>query len=208
MSKMYASQSEAIQKSQTAATPTSAGTAQNTVEAARQKELERHFAPQEVDLGPSSSTSAERTQTVRNLAAGPQADIFPPKNPHIRIGRDGKPYIPRRFRNQRTSADIERDKAVEEVLRENRTETFAAAAEEEDWGEGEEADERMAERFRMEYLNEMDAAAAARRDREKESQRNREKKKEKIEEVLRGPKLGGSRSVRLRYIEGQLAKKG
>lgn len=207
MSKMHSSQSKTIQNSQTVST----AAAQAASEPGKQKELERHFAPQEVDLGRLPSTNSEQPRTVRNLAVGAQvtqADILPPNDPHVRIGRDGKPYIPRRFRNRRTSADIERDKAVEDVLHENRTETFAMAPEEEDWGEGEDADERMAERFRREYLNEFDAAAAAKRDRERDQARNRDKKKEKVEEVLRGPKLGGSRSVRQRFIEEQLAKKG
>jgi hypothetical protein len=175
-----------------------------------EKEVERHYAPQEVEL-PSSSKNAAMQSISRDGA--------PKKDPRIRIGRNGKPYIPRRFRNGRTSADIERDNAVEAVLRENAPSTFDPSATEppkegeEEWGEGEDADERLAEAFRKEYMAEAEATRKREREREVERQRERERDAKKsgkgggVEDVLRGPKLGGSRSARMRYIEEHTGKK-
>lgn len=194
MKELYASQDENPPSKTEGATP-SIGTNNFTPGATKQKdkEIERHFAPQEVDLGSSSRNPASQKE--------PQP---PAKNPYIRIGRDGKPYIPRRFRNRRTDADIQRDNAVDAVLHENAPGAFDTAEwEQQEWGEGEEADERLAEAFRREYLNEVDEA----RKRELDSQREREKKKVKVDEVLRGPKLGGSRSARMKYIEEHMGKK-
>ncbi|KAI0889828.1 uncharacterized protein GGS22DRAFT_149234 [Annulohypoxylon maeteangense] len=120
----------------------------------------------------------------------------------VRLGRDGKPWRPR---NRRTSDDVRRDQLVEEILRENRLdvyETPTPPATATPGAEGAEAaDDRIAEEFRREF---MDAQA--------ERQQKRKKpanappgggaagagggKGQKDEDVLKGPKLGGSRNVR------------
>ncbi|KAM0330002.1 hypothetical protein ACHAQA_004171 [Verticillium albo-atrum] len=118
-----------------------------------------------------------------------------------RLGRDGKPW---RQRNRRTSDDLARDKLVEDILRENRLDVYenptppqsgTPAAPDDD------ADDRLAEEFRRDF---MDAMAQRR-------QQNAQQRKKAPaggaggggggpgkpdEDVLRGPKLGGSRSAR------------
>ncbi|KAI2781733.1 hepatocellular carcinoma-associated antigen 59-domain-containing protein [Daldinia loculata] len=115
----------------------------------------------------------------------------------VRLGRDGKPWRPR---NRRNSDDIKRDQLVEEILRESRLDVYEAptpppAAP----GSGAEddgaADDRIAEEFRREFMDAM-------------AQRQQKRKKPTNappgsgpgaaadEDVLKGPKLGGSRNVR------------
>lgn len=71
----------------------------------------------EIDLGPDSTrTNIERT--VKMLENGEEEEEEEgPKKGKVRLGKDGKPW---RGRKRRTSEDIQRDKLVEEVLRESR----------------------------------------------------------------------------------------
>ena len=71
----------------------------------------------EVDLGPdATSLNISRTEAAKRRLQGghPEPEEVPGK---VRLGKDGKPRRPRRRRN---SGDIQRDKLVEEVLRENK----------------------------------------------------------------------------------------
>jgi hypothetical protein len=71
----------------------------------------------EIDLGPDSTrTNIERT--VKMLENGEEVEEAPTQG-KVRLGRDGKPW---RGRKRRTSEDIQRDRLVEEVLRESRCE--------------------------------------------------------------------------------------
>lgn len=126
-----------------------------------------------------------------------------------RLGRDGKPWRPR---NRRPSDAIKRDQLVEEILRENRrtclstlphfnliltnilVDVYEAPAEPSPKASGLDedgaADDRLAEEFRQQFLDDV-------------AQRQLKKKKPAnqpvrpgAEDVLKGPKLGGSRNVR------------
>ncbi|KAI1448118.1 hypothetical protein F5Y02DRAFT_335626 [Annulohypoxylon stygium] len=123
----------------------------------------------------------------------------------VRLGRDGKPWRPRN--NRRTSDDVRRDQLVEEILRENRldvyetptppqTSTAGADGAEPDGA----ADDRIAEEFRREF---MDAQAERQQKRKKPANAppgggpgGPGSKGQKDDDVLKGPKLGGSRNVR------------
>ncbi|KAI1470086.1 uncharacterized protein F4812DRAFT_421468 [Daldinia caldariorum] len=138
----------------------------------------------------------------------------------VRLGRDGKPWRPR---NRRNSDDIKRDQIVEEILRESRLDVYETPtpppltsgpgananvnAKDGDNDDGQAADDRIAEEFRREF---MDAMAERRKRRKKASNApagpsgsggkgGAGKGKgggAADDEVLRGPKLGGSRNVR------------
>ncbi|KAI0441157.1 hypothetical protein F4803DRAFT_552350 [Xylaria telfairii] len=150
----------------------------------------------EVDLGDEArSRNAVMTDRARRklqgLAVEDEENTERPKK--VRLGRDGKPWRPR---NRRNSDDIKRDQLVEEILRENRLDVYetptpppGASA-----GEGEEgaADDRIAEEFRREFLD----AMAERQRRKKPVGPPTKPGAKKEEEVLKGPKLGGSRNTR------------
>ncbi|KAI1428260.1 P-loop containing nucleoside triphosphate hydrolase protein [Xylaria sp. FL1777] len=111
----------------------------------------------------------------------------------VRLGRDGKPWRPR---NRRNSDDIKRDQLVEEILRENRLDVYETPTPPPgtNAGEGEDgaADDRIAEEFRREFLD----AMAERQRRKKPVGPPSKPGAKKEEEVLKGPKLGGSRNTR------------
>lgn len=122
----------------------------------------------------------------------------------VRLGRDGKPWRPR---NRRNSDDIRRDQLVEEILRENRLDVYetptpppaSATGANEAEPEGA-ADDRIAEEFRREF---MDAMAQRQQKRKKpanappgQGPSGAGGRGAKDEEILKGPKLGGSRNVR------------
>ncbi|KAI1806456.1 hepatocellular carcinoma-associated antigen 59-domain-containing protein [Daldinia bambusicola] len=136
----------------------------------------------------------------------------------VRLGRDGKPWRPR---NRRNSDDIKRDQIVEEILRESRLDVYEAPtppthpstsganvsnANAND-NDGQAADDRIAEEFRREF---MDAMAERQKRRKKASNApagsggsgnsksggNGKGGNAADDDVLRGPKLGGSRNVR------------
>ncbi|KAM4055086.1 mRNA splicing factor RNA helicase [Hirsutella rhossiliensis] len=111
---------------------------------------------------------------------------------------------PRFGRNRRNSDDVKRDEFVEQFLHENRldvydfpkqstappppsssTSTSAAAS-----GDHRTADDRMAEQFRRQYLDDL----AQRRQRRRHAHPPRQQPPPG--DVLRGPKLGGSRNSR------------
>ncbi|OTB11785.1 hypothetical protein K445DRAFT_321727 [Daldinia sp. EC12] len=127
----------------------------------------------------------------------------------VRLGRDGKPWRPR---NRRNSDDIKRDQLVEEILRESRLDVYetptppplapgagAGAGVGDGMDDGEAADDRIAEEFRREF---MDAMAERRQKRKKPTNApaagsgGNKGGAAADEDVLKGPKLGGSRNVR------------
>lgn len=145
-----------------------------------------------------------------------------------RLDRDGKPWRPR---NRRGSGDIARDRLVEEVLHESRrkscfllsTRTMltsvvdvyepvhdedpAPAADDDTT-----ADDRLADEFKREFLDAMalrrqqHAAAVAQRKRNAILAGGTGTRKGPEDDVLRGPKLGGSRSQRSAMRDILLAK--
>lgn len=136
-------------------------------------------------------------------AAGAQAAHSNPKPKPPRLGRDGKPLRPRKDRNRRTSFDIARDAMVEQVLRESRLDIYEGAVAQPPptntrAGLDEDADDRMAEEFRRNFLA---------------AQEERKVRKPQLPpsgkgDPARGPKLGGSRSQRaaMRAMEEAKAK--
>ncbi|KAL1862695.1 hypothetical protein VTK73DRAFT_6685 [Phialemonium thermophilum] len=157
----------------------------------------------EIDLGAESrARTAEMTELARRRLQGnavgesgeaDSSSVAAPGSKGSRLGRDGKPL---RTRERRNSEDIKRDQLVEEFLRENKLEIYDLGSEQNadpefaDEGEGA-ADDKIAEKFRREFME----AMAQRRKRKKVI--NKPKAAPKVqEEILRGPKLGGSRNVR------------
>ncbi|EAW13794.1 telomere length and silencing 1 family protein [Aspergillus clavatus NRRL 1] len=106
-------------------------------------------------------------------------------------GKAGRPW---RNRKRRNSEDIERDRLVEEVLRESKLDVYDEP-EEEAPADDQAADDRVAEQFRRDFL---DAIQSRRR-----VARAKNTKTAAKPEVPRGPKLGGSRSARAAMRERQ-----
>ncbi|CCX34345.1 hypothetical protein FPQ18DRAFT_332656 [Pyronema domesticum] len=109
----------------------------------------------------------------------------------------------KRSRKRRSSQDVERDRLVEEVLKETRLDLYP---EESEQGESEEeegaADDKIAEKFRREFL---DAILSKRRRRGQDSKAGAKTGAGKKEDKKRpkGPKLGGSRMARAQMREQQ-----
>lgn len=178
----------------------------------------------EIDLGDEArNKNVMRTEQARRRLDGEEVEeeSKPGKPGKVRLGRDGKPW---RGRKRRGSDDVKRDKLVDEVLRENRrkslmpqilsvsgnpfTDSFTVEIYEEPVVESQvinddqAADDRIAEAFRKEF---MDAVSARQRKKTAPAPppaRTAGGKKE--EEVLKGPKLGGSRSARAAMRETML----
>ena len=169
----------------------------------------------EIDLGAASALrNYERTEAaLRQQQIGQPADPAPgsrPRKPRrARLGRDGKPLRPRP-RKGRNSSDIERDALVEQVLKETRIEIYdgpsttshenanaTANAQQDEL----EADDRVAEQFRRDFIDAMQS-----RKRHRTSGQPKPPGGGKREVLLSGPKLGGSRSARAAMRERALAK--
>ncbi|KAE8447651.1 hypothetical protein EG329_010622 [Mollisiaceae sp. DMI_Dod_QoI] len=163
---------------------------------------------QEVDLGDDvRSRNVELTNRARRILDGESVTDEVPQNSKgkgkpgkVRLGPDGKPW---RGRKRRASEDVARDKLVEEVLRENRLEIYEEPiVEQTTLNDDQAADDRIAEEFRREFMD-----AVSQRQRKKAgppqpAARTAAGKKE--EEVLKGPKLGGSRTARAAMREAML----
>ncbi|KAI1828531.1 hypothetical protein F4861DRAFT_534954 [Xylaria intraflava] len=151
----------------------------------------------EVDLGDEARSRNEAMtdrarRKLQGLAVEEEEDKTDrPKK--VRLGKDGKPWRPK---NRRNSDDIKRDKLVEEILRESKLDVYetptpptgANPSEEEEGA----ADDRIAEQFRREFLD----AMAERHRRRKPVGPPSKPGAKKEEEILKGPKLGGSRNSR------------
>lgn len=188
---------------------------------------------QEVDLGEEARArnAAMTEQARRRLAGEAPADESEGRRPP-RLGKDGKPWRPRK---RRASEDIKRDQLVEELMRENKRKCFfsliiflgrlaqnelrrtpspddvanqyllflyivdvydvpAQPDASEDAGEDEAADEKIAAKFKREF---MDAMAERRQARRRAAAPSAQKARAaKSDDILRGPKLGGSRNAR------------
>ncbi|KAL2142597.1 hypothetical protein VTI28DRAFT_988 [Corynascus sepedonium] len=154
----------------------------------------------EIDLGDEArARNIEMTERARRRLQGQideeDNEESKGRTRKVRLGRDGKPL---RSRNRRGSDDIIRDQLVEEFLSQNRidmydtaqqNQTLDPAALEDEEGA---ADDRIAEEFRREFMD-----AMAQRTRRRRGPTNPAKPgAKKQEEILKGPKLGGSRNAR------------
>ncbi|KAJ5150952.1 uncharacterized protein N7482_010204 [Penicillium canariense] len=146
----------------------------------------------EIDLGQETKLqNIARTEAATRRLAGDEDSPASGESgpPTERTGPTAKPW---RNRKRRTSADVERDRLVEEVLRESKLDVYDEP-EEELQADDEAADDRIAEQFRRDFL---DAIQSRRRTRTVTKTATKT-------EVPKGPKLGGSRSARAAMRESQ-----
>ncbi|KAK4099736.1 hypothetical protein N658DRAFT_429061 [Parathielavia hyrcaniae] len=152
----------------------------------------------EIDLGDEArARNIEMTERARRRLQGQideeEAEEGKGRPRKVRLGRDGKPLRPR---NRRGSDDIKRDQLVEAFLSENRLDIYdtqsdqaanTVAVEAEEGA----ADERIAEEFKRDFMD-----AMAQRNRRRRTAHAAKPGAKSQEEILRGPKLGGSRNAR------------
>lgn len=168
----------------------------------------------EIDLGQEATLrNIARTEAATRRLAGDE-DV-PVGDLAAETGRSGAGGKSRRNHKQRTDADIERDRLVEEVLRESKRESpsetilYNALAKlnlsvdvyddyEDDAqvDDPQAADDRVAEQFRRDFMDAMQSR-----------RRLRTTKPAVKDEGPKGPKLGGSRSARAAMREAQPGKK-
>jgi hypothetical protein len=170
-----------------------------------------HGKLHEVDLGEEvRRRNANMTEQARRRLAGEAVEADDDSSTkRVRIGKDGKPW---RGRKRRGSEDVKRDQLVEELMRENKgtfpclyipeelanpgaVDLYDVPAQPEASGEpgaDEAADEKIAEQFRREFME----AMAERRHHRRKAAPQPSRPGAKQEEILRGPKLGGSRNAR------------
>lgn len=174
----------------------------------------------EIDLGQEAKLqNIARTEAATRRLAGDDRDVLPAHEDSTSSistsGKDGRPW---RNRKRRNSEDIERDRLVEEVLRESKCMSCTRTSksqrvggpllmrlfilvdvydepEEEALLDDQAADDRVAEQFRKEFL---EAIQSRRR-----VTRTKNTKTAAKPEAPRGPKLGGSRSARAAMRERQ-----
>ncbi|KAB8230564.1 hepatocellular carcinoma-associated antigen 59-domain-containing protein [Aspergillus alliaceus] len=157
----------------------------------------------EIDLGQETKLqNIARTEAATRKLAGDEEEVHTRNNGFLSkaapVGKDERLWS---HRKRRTSEDVERDRLVEEVLRESKLDVYeepeleAAAV-----GDDQAADDRVAEQFRRDFL---DAIQSRRR-----VTRAKNTKTTKAE-ASRGPKLGGSRSARaaMREIQEKQGRK-
>ncbi|RHZ49902.1 telomere length and silencing 1 family protein [Aspergillus thermomutatus] len=150
----------------------------------------------EIDLGQETKLqNIARTEAATRRLVGDDRSASPAHEDSTSSiaasGKDGRPW---RNRKRRNSEDIERDRLVEEVLRESKLDVYDGP-EEEALPDDQAADDRVAEQFRREFL---DAIQSRRR-----VTRTKNTKTAAKPDVPRGPKLGGSRSARAAMRERQ-----
>ncbi|KAK4227627.1 hepatocellular carcinoma-associated antigen 59-domain-containing protein [Podospora fimiseda] len=152
----------------------------------------------EIDLGEDArARNIEMTERARRRLQG-QIDEEDEQSGDgrrkVRIGRDGKPWRPR---NRRNSDDIKRDQLVEAFLSENKLDMYDVSAERSEAAAAPEendeyaADDRIAEEFRRDFMD-----AIAQRNRKRRPATTAKQAAKSREDVLKGPKLGGSRNAR------------
>ncbi|KAG5805285.1 hypothetical protein H9Q74_001409 [Fusarium xylarioides] len=148
----------------------------------------------EISLEDHSARSENALQADSATDGGPRA-----KKPRLR--RDGTPWRPR---NRRDSDALKRDQIVDEILHETRLDLYEptpgqnshTAVADQDGA----ADARLAEEFRQQFLE--DVAERQLRKKKTTNQTTRAG----TEEVLKGPKLGGSRNARAQMRDLLLKK--
>lgn len=143
----------------------------------------------------------ERTDRARRKLDGEEVEEEAVRKPRkVRLGRDGKPFRPRK---RRGSDDVQRDRLVEDILRENRLEIYDEPQEEPPHSNDDgAADDRIAEAFRKEFMDAVSQRQKKKAGPAPPTARGAGGKKE--DEVLKGPKLGGSRNARAAMRETML----
>jgi len=148
----------------------------------------------EINLDDHSARSENAVQADSATDGGPRA-----KKPRLR--RDGKPWRPR---NRRDSDALKRDQIVDEILHETRLDLYEPTPEQNSRtvvaDQDGAADARLAEEFRQQFLE--DVAERQLRKKKATNQTTRAG----TEEVLKGPKLGGSRNARAQMRDLLLKK--
>ncbi|KAK1757622.1 hepatocellular carcinoma-associated antigen 59-domain-containing protein [Echria macrotheca] len=147
----------------------------------------------EVDLGDEArARAAEMTERAKRRLQGLAAEEeIPEKRPKkVRLGPDGKPW---RSRNRRGSDDLKRDELVEKLMSENRLEVYDLESNQAAPEVGFENEEQFAEEFRREFMENM---SQNRRRRAVKPTGPVKPGAKKEDEILKGPKLGGSRNAR------------
>ena len=134
---------------------------------------------EEVDLAADSSRTHKDWARLEGTAPAPR----------VRLGRDGKPWRPRKRRN---SEDLRRDAAVEAVMREAKIEYFGETPTANTRFAG--TDEDMVARFQAEYYESIE-----------ERQARKPVMPPNAKDQPKGPKLGGSRSARAAMREREEA---
>ncbi|OWP06985.1 hypothetical protein B2J93_7719 [Marssonina coronariae] len=164
---------------------------------------------QEIDLGDEArNRNIERTNNARRRLGGEVVEESVGEDEggrrrkkKVRLNRDGSVWVPRK---RRGSDDIKRDQLVEAVLRENRLEIYEEPPPEPRGTDDDQAaDDRIAEAFRRDFL---DAVSQKQRKKPASSAAAVRGPGAKKEELMRGPKLGGSRSARAAMREAMLKK--
>lgn len=149
----------------------------------------------EIDLGADATLrNIARTEAAQRKLDGTEPELDQ-MNGKLRLRRDGRPWG---YRKRRNSADVKRDKLVEEVMRESKLDIYDEP-DVESVTDDQAADDRIAEQFRKEF---MDAVSTRR---QKTTQGAKPAKGKAVEELPKGPKLGGSRSARAAMREKELA---
>ncbi|PWY69174.1 hypothetical protein BO94DRAFT_527309 [Aspergillus sclerotioniger CBS 115572] len=154
----------------------------------------------EIDLGHEAKLQniARTEAATRRLAGDDDQILIAGQESSSKMDPGGGDHRPWRNQKRRTSEDIERDRLVEEVLRESKLDVYEGPEVEEGYdaggGDGQAADDRVAEQFRRDFL---DAIQSRRR-----VARTKNTKAAKPD-APRGPKLGGSRSARAAMREMQ-----
>ncbi|KAL2833237.1 hepatocellular carcinoma-associated antigen 59-domain-containing protein [Aspergillus cavernicola] len=141
----------------------------------------------EIDLGQEAKLrNIARTEEATRRLNGDDNELFPERS---------SSNMPTRHRKRRTSQDIERDRLVEEVLRESKLDVYDEP-EEEAAADGQAADDRVAEQFRRDFLDAIQSRRRVARTKTTVKQPGKT-------EAPKGPKLGGSRSARAAMREMQ-----
>lgn len=123
----------------------------------------------------------------------------------VRLGRDGKPLPPRKPRNAPTEDDIARDALVERLLSQNKFEGIydessnasQSSQSASQRGQNEDADARMAEEFQRDFLANVE---------ENKARRQAAGPAAKGMDVMKGPKMGGSRNQRAAIAQQEKTK--
>jgi hypothetical protein len=134
---------------------------------------------EEVDLAADSTRTHKDWARLEGTAPAPR----------VRLGRDGKPWRPRKRRN---SDDLRRDAAVEAVLKEAKIEYFDETPTTNTRFAG--TDDDMVARFQAEYYENIE-----------ERQARKPVMPPSAKDQPKGPKLGGSRSARAAMREREEA---
>lgn len=185
----------------------------STVQQQQQQEQEQDAALTSTSAAPPKKEGREILQghlmeiDLSKEARPAQDEARDARGKRRRLGKDGKPWRPR---NRRGSDAIKRDQLVDEILRENRRKSspqalhtsvetntspavdvyevpaqLPATGAEEDGA----ADERLAEEFRRQFLDDV-------AERQMKKKKVAQPARSGTEDVLKGPKLGGSRNSR------------